>query len=177
MNNKKSIKNHLDTKKVILGLGILTGWLLCGTLTVAQAETSKVSILSLDIAEKMANGAMKKCREDGYKVSVVVVDREGVVIVEIRNELAGPHTLSSSFRKAFTAGSLGRSTQDLVNLIKDKPDLVGMRNMDDRILILAGGLPIKIDNELVGGLGVGGAPGGNLDEACAKAGLDSIGHE
>ena len=110
MNNKKSIKNHLDTKKVILGLGILTGWLLCGTLTVAQAETSKVSILSLDIAEKMANGAMKKCREDGYKVSVVVVDREGVVIVEIRNELAGPHTLSSSFRKTFTAGSLGRST-------------------------------------------------------------------
>jgi uncharacterized protein GlcG (DUF336 family) len=61
---------------------------------------------------------------------------------------------------------------DLANLIKEKPELEQLRNMDDRMLILAGGLPIKIGDALVGGIGVGGAPGGHLDQVCAQAGID-----
>ena len=62
----------------------------------------------------------------------------------------------------------------LDNLIMDKPELEQLREMDDRMLILAGGLPIKIGDELVGGIGVGGAPGDHLDQACAQVGIDSI---
>ena len=63
----------------------------------------------------------------------------------------------------------------LATLIKDKPELSGLRDMDPRLVILGGGLPIKIGDALVGGIGVGGAPGGHLDEACAQAGLDEVG--
>lgn len=141
----------------------------------AQADTlPREAYLPLAQAEKAADTALKKCAQDGYQVSVAIVDRAGVTKVLLHGDGAGPHTLNSSTRKAFTAASLGRSTAELADLIKDKPELAGLRNMDDRILILGGGLPIKIGAELVGGIGVGGAPGGHLDEACAQAGLDSL---
>jgi len=140
----------------------------------ARAELPKKGYLTLETAQKIAAVAAKKCRDDGYSVTVTVVDREGVTLVQLRNEMAGPHTLNSSYKKAFTAASLGRSTGDLTNMVKDKPELFGLRNMDDRIIILGGGLPVMLENELVGGIGVGGAPGGNLDEACAKFGLDNF---
>ena len=69
---------------------------------------------------------------------------------------------------------MGRPTAKLAALIKDKPSLAGLRDMDPRLVILGGGLPIKIGGSLVGGIGVGGAPGGHLDEACAKAGIAAI---
>jgi uncharacterized protein GlcG (DUF336 family) len=176
-NDRNILIGPLLSKRGLTFLVVIIAIALFGFINRAQAELPKAPYLPLDVAQKMANGAMKKCREDGYQVSVVVVDRAGVILVEIRNDQAGPHTLNSSFKKAFTSASLGRSTQDLTNMMKDKPELAGLRNMDDRILILPGGLPIKIENDLVGGIGVGGAPGGNLDETCAKAGLDTLLHE
>jgi len=142
---------------------------------IAQAELPKQAYLPLDIAASAASAAIKKCAEDGYHVSVAVVDRSGVLRILLRTDGAGPHTVHSSFRKAYTAASLGRSTQELAAMIKEKPELQGLRDMDSEILILGGGLPIKIEDDVVGGIGVGGAPGGNLDEACARAGLDKIG--
>ncbi len=130
--------------------------------------------LPLALAQTAANAALKKCSAGGYRVSVAVADRAGVVIVLLRDNGAGVHTVDSSSRKAYTAASLGRSTLELANLIKDKPDLHGVRDMNDRILILGGGLPIKMGDELVGGIGVGGAPGADLDESCAQAGRDAI---
>src|SRR5579884_258307 len=140
----------------------------------APTPLPKQSRLPLDLAVKVAGAALKKCLEDGYRVSVAVVDREGVTQSLLRADGAGPHTLQSSTKKAYTAASLGRPTSDLANAIKDKPELQGLRDMDEKILILAGGLPITVEGELVGGIGVGGAPGGQLDEACAKAGLESL---
>ena len=130
--------------------------------------------LPLDIAQKIANAAMDKCIKDGYRVSVAIVARSGETKVLLRADGASPHTVGSSTGKAFTSASMGQSTMDLANLIKEKPELEQLRNMDDRMLILAGGLPIKIDDALVGGIGVGGAPGGHLDQVCAQAGIDSL---
>ena len=140
----------------------------------APTPFPKQSHLPIDLAVKVAGTALKKCLEDGYRVSVAVVDREGVTQALLRADRAGPHTVQSSAKKAYTAASLGRPTSDLANMIKDKPELQGLRDMDEKILILAGGLPILIEGELVGGIGVGGAPGGHLDEACAKTGLESL---
>ncbi len=103
------------------------------------------------------------------------VDRAGVLKVLMREDGAGPHTTDSSSKKAYTTASLRRPTSELAELINKMPTLQALREMNDRILILGGGLPIEIGGEVVGGIGVGGAPGTHLDDACAQAGLDSIG--
>ena len=147
-----------------------------GAISCAQAsELPMAPYLPLEMAQKAADTAMAKCIADGYKVSVAVVARSGVTKVLISGDGAGPHTTGSSTGKAFTAASMGQPTAKLAALIKDKPGLEGLRDMDERIVILGGGLPIKITGNLVGGIGVGGAPGGHLDEACAKAGIEAIG--
>ena len=88
---------------------------------------------------------------------------------------AGPNTIDSSRRKAYTAASLRRPTQWLAELIASKPEIRGLTEMNESILIVGGGLPIRLEGEVMGGIGVGGAPGAKLDEACAQAGLSSIG--
>ena len=152
---------------VVLLSGPGIGW--------ANSELPKEAILSLALAQKAANAALAKCEEGKYKVSVAVVDRGGNVKVILRGDGAGPHTQDSSARKAYTASSIRRSTQELAELIIKIPNLQALGDMNERILILGGGLPVVIENEVVGGIGVGGAPGTQLDEACALAGLTSIG--
>ncbi len=146
-------------------------------LTASAQELPTAPYLPLGLAQKAADTAMTKCIADGYRVSVAIVDRSGSTKVLIKGDGAGPHTVGSSTGKAFTSASMGRSTADLAALIKDKPELAGLRDMDPRLVILGGGLPIKIDQTLFGGIGVGGAPGGHLDQACSRAGLDAIGAE
>ncbi len=142
----------------------------------AQAEElPRESVLPLALASKAAAAAVDKCKQDGYRVSAAVVDRAGVLRVLMRADGAGPHTTDSSSKKAYTAASLRRPTSELADLISKVPALQALRDMNDRILILGGGLPIEIGGEVVGGIGVGGAPGAHLDDACAQAGLDSIG--
>jgi len=87
----------------------------------------------------------------------------------------GPNTVDSSRKKAYTAASLRRPTTELAELVNKVPTLQALRDMNDQILLLGGGLPIEIGGELVGGIGVGGAPGAHLDDACAQAGLEAIG--
>ncbi len=151
--------------------------LLIGTASAfAQAEElPRESVLPLALGSKAAAAAVEKCKQDGYRVSAAVVDRAGVLRVLMRADGAGPHTTDSSSKKAYTAASLRRPTSELADLISKVPALQALRDMNDRILILGGGLPIEIGGEVVGGIGVGGAPGAHLDDACAQAGLDSIG--
>lgn len=134
----------------------------------------QVSYLPLELALAGAGSALEACAADGYGVSVTVVDAGGVQKVHLRADGAGPHTIGSSAGKAYTAASMKRATLGLANFIAERPDLAGLRDMDIRILILGGGLPIEIDGAVVGGIGVGGAPSGDIDEACAQAGIDAL---
>jgi uncharacterized protein GlcG (DUF336 family) len=93
----------------------------------------------------------------------------------LRTDGAGSHTVDSSRKKAYTAASVGRPTSEMAELVGKMPALQGLRDMNDNILILGGGLPIQIGGETVGAIGVGGAPGAHLDDACGQAGLDAIG--
>ena len=170
----------------IANAGMVGRWSLCSsvaavalaaTLGVHAAELPTTAYLPLELAQKAANTAMEKCIADGYRVSVAIVTRSGSTKVLIKGDGSGPHTVGSSTGKAFTSASMGRPTAELATLIEDKPGLEGLRDMDPRLVILAGGLPIKIGGSLVGGIGVGGAPGGQLDVACAKAGIEAIGGE
>ncbi len=138
-------------------------------------ELPQETVLPLELALKAAKGALAKCEEGGYRVSVAVVDRGGNLKVLLRGDGAGPHTQDSSTRKAYTASSIRRSTQELAELVVKVPNLHALGIMNERILILGGGLPLVLGNEVLGGIGVGGAPGTQFDESCALAGLTSIG--
>jgi len=141
----------------------------------ASDELPKELMLPLSLAGKAIQVSLEACKIDGYKVSVSVVDRAGVLRAMVRADGAGPHTVDSSRKKAYTAASLRRSTTELAELIDKVPALKGLGEINDQMLMLGGGLPIEIDGEIVGGIGVGGAPGAHLDDACAQAGLDAIG--
>ena len=144
--------------------------------TAAHGETVvTVATISLEAAQKAAAESLRKCQADGYRISVTVVDRSGTSVVTARADGAGPHTLDSSRRKAYSAVSLRESTRKLAEIQAGSPELRALGNMNESILLLAGGFPIRIGGEIVGGIGVGGAPGGPLDEACARAGLRAIG--
>ena len=138
-------------------------------------ELPKESVLPWALAGKAVQAAMDACKKDGYRVSAAVVDRAGVLRAMGRADGAGPHTVDSSKKKAYTAASLRRPTTELAELIAKVPALQALRDMNSEILILGGGLPIEIGGDVVGAIGVGGAPGAHLDDACAQAGLDAIG--
>ncbi|MGE0474824.1 MAG: heme-binding protein [Nitrospirales bacterium] len=139
------------------------------------AELPREAVLPAALAIQAAQAGMERCTADGYRVSVAVVDRAGIVRALVREDGAGPHTVDSSRRKAYTSASLKKPTGELAELVNRMPAVQGLRDMNENILLLAGGLPIEMGGEVVGGIGVGGAPGGHLDAACAQAGLDKIG--
>ena len=138
-------------------------------------EMPKEAVLPIGLAGKAIQASLDACIKDGYRVSVSVVDRAGVLRAMTRGDGAGPHTVDSSRKKAYTAASFRRPTTELAELINKAPPLQGLREINDEVLMLGGGLPIEISGEIVGGIGVGGAPGAHLDDACAQAGLDAIG--
>lgn len=133
--------------------------------------------LPLDMAQTAARAALDTCAAEGHNVSVAIVARSGVTTVLLREDNASPHTVGSSIGKAFTSASMGRDTAGLATVIAEKPQNEGLRDMDERMVIQAGGLPIRIGGALIGGIGVGGAPSGDIDAACARSGLDAISAE
>ncbi len=139
------------------------------------ADLPKERVLPLALAAKAAHAAVDKCLADGYRVSATVVDQGGNIRAVLRQDGAGPHTIDSSRKKAYTSASMKESTAKLAELVAKMPVVQGLQHMNDHMLLLGGGLPIRIDGQVVGGIGIGGAPGGHLDTACARAGLSSIG--
>lgn len=107
----------------------------------------------------------------GYKISVTVVDREGLPIVMMRDDGAGLSTPEGSDRKAYTARAFSQPSAAFVKRLEDRPDTVGSRHYT-RVLALAGGLPIKVGDEIVGAVGVSGTPG--KDDDCSQAGIDNV---
>jgi uncharacterized protein GlcG (DUF336 family) len=157
-------------------LMIATAFVMLMPYTVSAAdELPKEAVLPMGLAGKAIQASLDACDKGGYRVSVSVVDRAGVLRAMARADGAGPHTVDSSRKKAYTAASLRRPTTELAELINKVPTMQALREMNDQVLMLGGGLPIEIRGEVVGGIGVGGAPGADLDDACAQAGLDAIG--
>ncbi len=156
----------------------ITALLALGLISIDRASAEdlpKESVLPLGMANEAIQAALEACMQDGYRVSVSIVDRAGVLRAMGRADGAGSHTVDSSRKKAYTASSLRMPTTELADLIARTPELESLRDMNEGILMLGGGLPIQIDGDIVGGIGVGGAPGAKLDDACAQKGLNAIG--
>jgi uncharacterized protein GlcG (DUF336 family) len=129
--------------------------------------------LSPETALEAAQAALKQCRDNGFQVAVAVVDRFGQPQVMLRDRFAGPPAADTATNKAYTALSFRLSTSDLAKSIRSGQMDAGLARLP-HVAMLAGGLPIETGGTLLGGIGVSGAPGGDKDEACAKAGLDAI---
>lgn len=148
---------------------------LAAPVSVAAQELPSTPYLPLGMALTAANTALEACAAEGHNVTVAIVARSGNTSVILRADNAGPHTVGSSTGKAFTSASMGRDTAGLAGFIGGNPQNDGLRDMDSRLVIQAGGLPIRFGGALVGGIGVGGAPSGDIDATCAQAGLTAIG--
>ncbi|WP_291686868.1 heme-binding protein [Bradyrhizobium sp.] len=129
--------------------------------------------LSPEIALEAAQAAMKKCRDNGFQIAVAVVDRFGQPQVMLRDRFAGLHAPDTAVRKAYTAVSFRSATGDLAKSLRSGQLEAGIAQLP-HVALLGGGLTIETGGTLLGGIGVSGAPGGDKDEECARAGLDAI---
>jgi len=147
----------------------------CGLIWAAPAPAQLLEHkdLTAAIAITIAQTAIETCKANGYAVSATVVGRNGEIIVQVRGDNASPHTLENSFRKAYTARTLRNPSGALVERIKTDPVIGNILHLTN-IIALPGALPIKVGDEVIGAAGVSGAPGGDKDEACTKAGLDKV---
>jgi len=161
------------------------GMMLCAGLLISpgqvlaqEAATYATRHLTVDTALKAAQAALKKCRDNGWQAAVAVVDRSGVVQVILRDRYAGPHTVETATRKAWTANSFRQTTSDLAGMLQEGriPNQV---QHNPGALLVGGGLLIEAKGQIIGGIGVSGAPPGkserdSIDGACAQAGLAAI---
>ena len=139
----------------------------------AQDATFATKALTLETAQKAAQAALKKCRDDGFQVAVAVVDRSGITQVMLRDRFAGPHTPGMAEDKAWSAATFRTNTVDLDRVSQPGLQQCGIRNRP-RVVVVAGGMIIEGAGSLLGGIGVSGAPGGDRDDICAKAGIAAI---
>ncbi len=153
-------------------VAVVAAFALISTTALAQGVRTEKN-MSLALANEAAAAAVEACAAKGYLVSAAVVDRAGQLKALHRADGAGPHTLSSSRRKAYTAASVRDSTTALMEIAQKNPGAANLGQING-FLLLGGGLPIRAGNEVIGAIGVGGAPGGHLDDQCAEAGIAKI---
>ena len=127
-----------------------------------------------DLANQAVAEAVASCTKQGYAETAVLVDADGVRQAVLRGDRAGSHTLDSAYDKAYTAASFKTDTSALFERSKTVPGFANLFTQLPHLILLGGGVVIKVGDEVVGGIGAAGAPGANLDEACARAGLDKI---
>lgn len=139
----------------------------------AQDAFVEFRALTPQVAQDMAEAALETCREAGFQVGVMVVDRFGTPQVYLRDRYAGLHVFETAHRKAWTAASFNMPTAELSD-VTQQGELRGIRDLS-RALPLGGGLPVlEGDGSLVAAIGVSGAPGPENDEMCAEAGIAAI---
>jgi uncharacterized protein GlcG (DUF336 family) len=141
----------------------------------ANAQLLSHKDLSVGVATTIARTAIETCKAQGYNISVNVLGREGQVVVAARGEGAGLNTMENSMKKAYTARTMRRPSGEFADAVKNNPTAGAL--FLTNIVPARGALPIKVGDDVIGAVGVSGAPGGDKDEACAKAGIDKVAAE
>ena len=161
----------MKTRLVLLAVGFIS--LVCispALIAEKQPVTVNIKRMSLDMAYIAAKATIDTCRQEGVQVAVTIIDRGGHPQVVLRDVLAMDLTLTISKQKAYTAMSFNSATSGLTGRFTD-PFSIGKV---EGLVMSAGGLPINAGGNILGGIGVSGAPSGETDEKCAQAGLDAI---
>ena len=137
----------------------------------AQAPQVEKNV-SMAMAMAIMQGAIEQCTRDGYKVSVVIVDKGGNLAAAIRGDGTNPHTMEFGRLKAYTSRTRGQTSLEFMKLTSD-PANAYLKQIPN-VVGIGGGVPIRAGNEPIGGVGVSGAPGGEKDEVCANAGIAKV---
>ena len=149
------------------------------TLTLAAVPASAQELMTTHripavLASQAVAEAVAACAKQGYAETAVLVDADGVRQAVLRGDKAGVHSLDSAYDKAYTAASFKTDSGALYERSKTVPGFANLFTQLPHLRLFGGGLVIKVGDEVVGAIGAAGAPGANLDDACAKAGLDAI---
>jgi uncharacterized protein GlcG (DUF336 family) len=126
----------------------------------------------MKMALMIIEGTLEQCTKDGYRVSVIIVDKAGNVAASLRGDGTNPHTMEFARLKAYTARTRGQTSLEFKNLT-DKAENAYLKQIPN-VVAVGGGVPIKVDKEVIGAVGVSGAPGGENDEVCAMAGIAKV---
>jgi uncharacterized protein GlcG (DUF336 family) len=155
-------------------LGMATAIAFAASCVASTAEDATFTTRQLtpETALKLARATLEACRKEGFQVAVAVTDRAGVAQVMLRDRYAGPHTVTIAVDKAWTAVSFRQDTLSFAKATA-APEHSGPRHFP-RVVAVGGGIPISAGGSILGGVGVSGAPGGEADDRCAKAGLAAI---
>ena len=151
---------------------LLAAVLVCAS-ALAQDATYAVRSITPAAALKAAQAALAACTKNGHQVAVAVTDRAGHPLVMLRERHAGPHTPSTATGKAYTALSFKLDTTSFARVTQAGEASSGIRQLPG-VVAIGGGWPIESAGSLVGAIGVSGAPNGDADDVCAKAGIASI---
>ncbi|MFD1329097.1 GlcG/HbpS family heme-binding protein [Mycoplana ramosa] len=135
-------------------------------------DTVALPSLGTGLAVDLAQAAVAACAVDGYNVAAAVTDRSGILLALVRAENAGAHTADAATAKAYTSASSRNPTSGMAKNVAENPAAAGLVDIPG-FLVLAGGVPVKVGKATIGSIGVGGAPGGQFDEACAMKALES----
>ena len=151
---------------IAVGLGLVNP-------VAAQKLVAGYPSLTTAAALQAAQAALARCDKEGYTAAVAVVDRGGYTLALLRNGLAGPHTVNTAMGKAWSALSFRTDTTELAASTQSGRPSSGIRQLDG-VVAVGGGMMIRAKGALVGAVGVSGAPTGDADDACAKAGIAAI---
>jgi len=149
----------------------IAGVLLAGVAAFGAADVVKIERMSLDLATEVAKRSVEACRAQGYWVSAVVVDRSANVQVVLRDTFAARFTMQIAEQKA---NAVIMSGTDSASFVTNRADIRNELNNIDGLIMMRGGLPVKSGDVMLGAVGVSGAPGGDLDAACAAKALKSL---
>jgi len=145
--------------------------ILAASPALAQAPQVEKNV-SMAMALAIIQGTLEQCTKDGYKVSVVIVDKAGNVAASVRGDGTNPHTMEFGRLKAYTSRTRGQTSLEFMKLTSD-PANAYLKQIPNTVAV-GGGVPIRAGNEPIGGVGVSGAPGGEKDEVCANAGIAKV---
>lgn len=149
---------------------VLAPFLLMHPALMAQ-DLVPTQLMGLDLARDIAQGTIDACRKDDYRVAVVVTDRSGDPVVMMRDLFVSKYMMQLAQNKANAVVMSNTSSGEMrVNMERIRDEL----NELDGVLVIEGGLPIRVAGSLIGAVGVSGAPGGDKDEACARHGLEMV---
>jgi uncharacterized protein GlcG (DUF336 family) len=137
----------------------------------ASAQLIERKDISYAVAKSIAEQALEDCKTKGYAVSVVVVDRGGNTVVSLRGDNASVHTVENARRKAYTAMTFKMTTEEFIKEMATRPVRREQTTLPN-VIAINGGVPIKLGNDVIGGVGLSGSPG--VDEACVMAGMDKV---
>lgn len=142
--------------------------------TLAQAQSVRTEKnITLELASQIAAASVASCSAKGYAVTATVVDRAGSIRAVQRADNAGPHTLAASLQKAYTSASARNNTLAMMETAQKNPATANLVHIPG-FLLLGGGVPVRAGSDVIGAVGIGGAPGGHLDEQCAVAALEQV---